>query len=198
MADERPPSDEDDAKKLDWAALSTSARRLLRVRLSGFDGSEIEDAAQDVCKRMVEFVDSDGAPERPEALLAFMARCVAATRITQRQRERRRHGGAGESSADEPSTDSAEQDIEDEIKATAAIVREYICFKCPTCTPIVEAIERGESLKDFVAREGRSYSQVVKAWSRCRQKLCEAMRKGHLRLNWPTPRKKMKRKPRDE
>jgi hypothetical protein len=197
MADDEEPPSDDDVSKLDWAALSASARALLRFELQGFQPADIEDAAQEVCKRMVEFVHRRGVPDRPEGLMVCIVRRVTATRIAERQRERRRQGGTGEPPANEPSTEDAAKDIEDEITAIAAIICEFIRLKCPDCLAMVEAIKRGESFKDFVAREGRSYAQVVKAWSRCREKLHDAIRKGRLRLNWPTPRKK-KRKPRDE
>jgi len=184
------------ADELDWEALRAAARRLLRLRMSGFDRDEIEDATQEVLERMVGFVERHGLPSSPGGLLVCLVRCVAANKITLRKRERQIIDRFTVGALDAPSPGDTEEEILEEYRAIVAFVLEYLRLKRAGCVPIAEALARGESLKQYSERNGLSYDQVRQAWSRCKRQIHEALLKKRLRFPW-TPRDWSRRPPHD-
>ena len=193
-ADQTPP---DDDGPLDWDALRATARRLLDKRMSGFDRDEIEDAVQEVCQRMLGFLDRHGPPRRPVGLLIRLVRCVAANKIAERQWERQAIARTDFAEFDVPSPGDAEDEILEDYRAIVAFVLEYLRLKRAGCVPIAEALARGETLKKYAECHGLSYDQVRQAWSRCKRQIQEAMRKKRLRFPWSNPRDKNRRPPHD-
>jgi len=182
-----PPRPHDD---LDWEALRDRARRRLRARLSGFGATDLEDAVQDVAQRVVEFMRRHGPPDSIDALLLSIVRAVAADAIRRRQRDRAVRTGEVTTWLDDPSVDGDEREVLEEYVAIVYQVREYFRLRRAGCLPLAEAKSRGESLKEFAARERTSYDLVRQAWSRCVKLIHDAMRRRRLRLPWLTPRRR--------
>jgi len=184
------PPRQDDVDDLDWDALRDRARRRLRARLSGFGATDLEDAVQDVAQRVVEFVRRHGRPDSLDALLLHLVRAVAADAIRRRQRDRAVQTGEVATWLDEPSVDGHEEEVLEEYRVIVFHVREYLRLRRAGCVPIADAKSRGESLKEFAARERTSYDMVRQAWSRCVKLIHDAMRRRRLRLPWLTPRRR--------
>lgn len=179
------PPYEDPLRRLDWKALHASARRLLRGRMSGFEPQEIEDAAQEVAKRMVEFVHRRGDPESPGGLLVSMVRAVSADAIARRRRDRTiitRVPDAEPLMVESPLEE--EQEILEEYRNIAFHVLEYLRLRRASCLPLADAKSKGESLKDVAERLGFSYAQVRQAWARCVKVIHDAIRRRRLRIAW--------------
>ena len=185
-----PPDHEDALRSLDWPALTASARRRLRARMSGFGAQDIEDAVQEVSERMVKFVRRHGRPDSPEGLLLRIVRAVAANAIHRRQRERALQSGDLATWLDEPPGDGSEEHVLEEYRRIAFSVREYFRLRRAGCLPLAEAKSRGESLKEHAARQRQSHEQVRQAWARCRRLILDAIRRNRLRIDWVLPRRR--------
>jgi hypothetical protein len=200
MATSSQPPRVDDADKLDWTSLRDVARRCLRARLGGFSATDLDDAVQEACERMLKFVRRRGLPDSPVGLMLCIVHAVSADAIKCRQRERQLRSGEVRTWLVEPD-DRPDKDKEDEVleeyREIVEIVRGYFQLRRAGCVPIADALSRGELLKTYAARNQESYTKVRKAWSRCQKFIHDAIDKRRLRLKWPRPAKRPKqpRKP---
>jgi hypothetical protein len=185
MATSSQPPRVDDADKLDWTSLRDVARRCLRARLGGFSSTDLDDAVQEACKRMVKFVRRRGLPDRPVGLLIRIVRAVAADAIECRQRERALRAGDVATWLGERDDAPDGDEVLEEYRQIVALVRGYFQLRRAGCVPLADAKSRGESLNAFAARTQDSYEKVRQAWSRCVKLIHDAIQKQRLRLEWP-------------
>ena len=194
MAATPPEPFEDEVAAIDWAALRASASRLVRMRMRGFSAEDIEDAAGIVSDRYLQFVRRQGRPDSPEGLLADLCRKVAANAVRRRQRERERLAGPPPEWAGGTSPEDDEAEVLQAYQTIVFMVREYFALRRAQCTPIAEAKAAGEPLKTFAERTQQSYEKVRQDWSRCVKLIHQAMRRNRLRLPWPSPPNKRRRR----
>src|SRR5262249_44453266 len=161
-------------------------RRLLRARKSGFSAQDIEDKVQDVLAAMLQFMKRHGPPDCQEALLVKIVRAARSDAVTPRQEERKLPPADPRAVLSDPHTALEEAIVIKKYKEIVFHVREYFRLKSAGCVPLADAKARGESLKDYAARLKQSYDKIRQEWSRCKQKIHDAMRQNRLRLDWPT------------
>jgi DNA-directed RNA polymerase specialized sigma24 family protein len=184
---ESPQDGGDDVLGLNWVNVRASAQRFLTPRMIGLPAEDLEDASQDVCRKLVEFLRKNGPPRSLEGIVCVIAHGVAADAVKRHARDKRLARDPEIGARIHPSLDT-ERRLRDAIETAVFLIREYLLLKRAPCVELLDLKLSGHKFSTFAASRGVEPAQVRQTWERCMGRVREAVSKGRLQIPWmPSP-----------
>ena len=172
---------------VNWLFVYASARRFLAANMGGFRPEDLEDAAQEVCERLLTFVRRNGPPRSLESIVYVIAHRVAANAVTRLVRQKKLRGDPEIPDRIHPDQEP-ERRLQEAIQTAVFLIREYLLLRRASCVELLDLKLSGGQFATYAAACGRSQGQVRQAWERCMQGVREAVRRGRLPIPWlPSP-----------
>jgi DNA-directed RNA polymerase specialized sigma24 family protein len=153
----------------------------------GLPAEDLEDASQDVCRKLVEFLRKNGPPRSLEGIVCVIAHRVAADAVKRYARDKRLASDPEIGTRIHPPLDT-ERRLRDAIETAVFLIREYLLLKRAPCVELLDLKLGGHKFSTFAVSRGVSPDQVRQTWERCMERVREAVRKGRLQIPWmPSP-----------